>query len=140
MLNDKLGLNVLLIQIWKNLPFQLVILSSVLQTIRTDLEDAARNLGASPLAVVRYVILPLSMPGILIAVALVFIMTFGDYAITRVAGPIYPNSLSVLMVTKAYTLHDWATAACVGVVIVVTSLVFVSLYVRTVRLVEELAQ
>lgn len=140
LLNDKLGLNILLVQIWKNLPFQLVILASVLQTIRSDLEDAARNLGASPLAVIRYVVLPLSMPGIMICIALVFLTTFGDYAITRLAGPIYPNSLSVLMFTKAYTLHDWGTAACIGVVIIVTSLVFVSLYVRIVRLIEELAQ
>jgi putative spermidine/putrescine transport system permease protein len=140
MLNDRFGWNVLIIQIWKNLPFQLVILASVLQTIRSDLEDAARNLGAGPLEVIRHVILPLSMPGILVAVALVFILTFGDYAITRVAGPIYPSSLAVLMYTSAFTLHDWATAACIGTVIIVTSLVFVALYVRTVRLIEELAQ
>jgi putative spermidine/putrescine transport system permease protein len=140
LLNDKFGWNVLVIQIWKNMPFQLVILASVLQSIRDDLEDAARNLGAGPLAVIRYVILPLSMPGILVSVALVFILTFGDYAITRVAGPVYPNSLSVLMYTNAFTLHDWAAAACIGVVIIVTSLVFVALYVRTVRVIESLAQ
>ncbi|MEQ1769283.1 MAG: ABC transporter permease [Devosia sp.] len=140
MLNDKFGWNVFLIQVWKNLPFQLVILTSVLQTIRGDIEDAARNLGAGPIAVIRHIILPLSMPGIMISVALVFILTFGDYAITRVAGPIYPTSLSVLMYTAAFTLHDWATAACIGVVIVVTSLVFVALYARTVRAIESLAQ
>lgn len=140
MLNDSFGWNVLLIQVWKNLPFQLVILTSVLQTIRSDLEDAARNLGAGPLAVIRHVVLPLSMPGIMISVALVFILSFGDYAITRVAGPIYPTSLSVLMYTTAFTLHDWSTAACIGVVIVVTSLLFVALYVRTVRAIEDLAR
>ena len=90
MLNDKFGWGVLAIQVWKNLPFQLLILASVLATIRTDIEDAARNLGAGPWQVLRHIILPLSMPGILIAVVLVFIMTFGDFAITRIAGPIYP--------------------------------------------------
>ena len=49
MLNDKFGWNVLVIQIWKNLPFQLLIIASVLETIQTDIEDAARNLGANPL-------------------------------------------------------------------------------------------
>ena len=97
MLNDKFGWNVLAIQIWKNLPFQLLIIASVLQTIRTDIEDAARNLGANPFQVVLHILLPLSIPGILIAVVLVFILTFGDYAITKVAGPVYPSSLSVLM-------------------------------------------
>ena len=34
MLNDKFGWNVLAIQIWKNLPFQLLIIASVLETIQ----------------------------------------------------------------------------------------------------------
>lgn len=137
LLNDKFGWNVLIIQIWKNLPFQLLIILSVLQTIRSDIEDAARNLGASPLRVILHVTLPLSMPGILIAVVLVFILTFGDYAITKVAGPVYPSSLSVLMYTKAFTLQQWGAAAAIGIVIIATSLLFVGLYARLARLVEE---
>jgi len=140
MLNDKFGWNVLIIQIWKNLPFQLLILASVLQTIQTDIEDAARNLGASPLRVILHVTLPLSVPGILIAVVLVFILTFGDFAITRVAGPVYPSSLSVLMYTEAFTLQKWGPAACIGVVIVVASLLFVAVYARTARALQEMGR
>ena len=136
MLNDTFGWNVLLIQVWKNLPFQLLIIASVLETIQTDIEDAARNLGASPLRVVLHIILPLSAPGILIAVVLVFILTFGDYAITRVAGPVYPSSLSVLMYTDAFTLQQWGVAACIGVVIIAASLGFVAVYARAARVIE----
>jgi putative spermidine/putrescine transport system permease protein len=137
MLNDRFGWNVLAIQIWKNLPFQLLIIASVLETVRTDVEDAARNLGANPLQVVLYILLPLSSPGILIAVVLVFILTFGDYAITKVAGPVYPSSLSVLMYTEAFTLQNWGAAACIGVVIIATSLLFVAVYARTARAIQE---
>ncbi|WP_375450051.1 ABC transporter permease [uncultured Devosia sp.] len=140
LLNDKFGWNVLIIQVWKNLPFQLVILASVLQTIRSDIEDAARNLGASPLQVVLHIILPLSIPGILIAVALVFILSFGDYAITSIAGPINPPSLPVLMYTRAFTRHDWDSAACIGLVIVFTSLLFVALYAWMARLLQGAGQ
>lgn len=136
LLNDKFGWNVLIIQIWKNLPFQLLIIASVLETIQTDIEDAARNLGASPLRVVLHIVLPLSAPGILIAVVLVFILTFGDYAITRVAGPVYPSSLSVLMYTDAFTLQQWGIAACIGMVIIVASLVFVAIYARAARMIQ----
>ena len=140
MLNDKFGWNVLAIQIWKNLPFQLLIIASVLENIRSDIEDAARNLGANPLRVIWHIVLPLSVPGILIAVILVFILTFGDYAITKVAGPIYPSSLSVLMYTDAFTLQDWGGAACIGVVIVVTSLAFVAIYARLARALQGFGQ
>ena len=136
MLNDTFGWNVLLIQVWKNLPFQLLIIASVLETIQTDIEDAARNLGASPLRVIYHIILPMSAPGILIAVVLVFILTFGDYAITRVAGPVYPSSLSVLMYTDAFTLQQWGTAACIGMVVIVASLLFVAIYARAARVIQ----
>lgn len=130
MLNDRFGWNVFAIQVWKNLPFQLLVISAMLETIQTDIEDAARNLGANPLQVILHVLLPLSLPGILIAVVLVFIMTFGDYAITRVAGPVYPSSLSVLMYTKAFTLNQWGAAACIGVVIILASLAIIAVYAR----------
>lgn len=131
-LRDELGLGVIFIQVWKNLPFQLLIIASVVDTIQTDLEDAARNLGASYLSVVRYILLPLAMPGIMIAVILVFIMTFGDFAITKVAGPNYPPSLAVFMYTRASMFQEWNLAACVGVVIIVTSIAFVAFYTRIV--------
>jgi len=136
MLNDTFGWNVLMIQVWKNLPFQLLIIASVLESIQTDIEDAARNLGASPWRVILHIVLPLSAPGILIAVVLVFILTFGDYAITRVAGPVYPSSLSVLMYTDAFTLQQWGIAACIGMVIIVASLGFVAIYARAARVIE----
>ena len=136
MLNDTFGWNVLIIQVWKNLPFQLLIIASVLETIQTDIEDAARNLGASPLRVILHIVLPLSAPGILIAVVLVFILTFGDYAITRVAGPVYPSSLSVLMYTDAFTLQQWGIAACIGMVVIVASLAFVAIYARAARMIQ----
>ena len=140
LLNDKFGWNVFAIQVWKNLPFQLLIISATLESIQTDIEDAARNLGANPLQVILYIVLPLSMPGILIAVVLVFILTFGDYAITKVAGPVYPSSLSVLMYTKAFTLQQWGAAACIGMVIVVASLLFVAIYARAARVIAEMGR
>jgi len=140
MLNDTFGWNVLFIQVWKNLPFQLLIIASVLETIQTDIEDAARNLGASPLRVILHIVLPMSAPGILIAVVLVFILTFGDYAITRVAGPVYPNSLSVLMYTDAFTLQKWGVAACIGMVVIVASLGFVAIYARAARMIQGAAR
>jgi len=140
LLNDKFGWNVFAIQVWKNLPFQLLIISATLESIQTDIQDAARNLGANPLQVILYVVLPLSIPGILIAVVLVFILTFGDYAITKVAGPVYPSSLSVLMYTKAFTLQQWGAAACIGMVIVVASLLFVAIYARAARAIAEMGR
>ena len=136
LLRDKWGFGVLFIQIWKNLPFQLLIIASSVETIRTDIEDAAKNLGANYFNLLRYVIVPLSMPGVLVAVILVFIGTFGDYAITKTAGPIYPISLSVRMHTSATMFQEWNQAACIGVLIVVVALVVVAIYSKIARIIQ----
>lgn len=137
MLNDQFGWGVLFIQIWKNIPFQLLIISSSLATIRDDLEDAALNLGANKLQVIGRIIIPLSIPGILVAVILVFIMTFGDFAITKVAGPVYPTSMSVRMLTEAMTFQEWNRAAVMGVVIMATALIFVTFYTKIAKILQE---
>ena len=80
--------------------------------------------AAGPWQVLRHIILPLSMPGILIAVALVFIMTFGDFAITPIAGPIYPILARRAHVHEGADLSEWNLAACIGMVIMVASLAF----------------
>ena len=137
MLNDKFGWGVLFIQIWKNIPFQLLIISSSLATIRDDLEDAAYNLGANKFQVITRIIIPLSIPGILVSVILIFIMTFGDFAITKVAGPVYPTSMSVRMLTEAMTFQEWNRAAVMGVVIMATALIFVTFYTKIAKLLQE---
>jgi putative spermidine/putrescine transport system permease protein len=138
MLNDEFGWGVFLIEIWKNIPFQLLIISSSLAHIQNDIEDAALNLGAGRFKVIFYITLPLSIPGILVAVVLVFIMTFGDFAITKIAGAVYPNSMSVRMFIEAMVFQEWNKAAVMGVVIMITAMIFVAFYTQIGRKIQEL--
>jgi putative spermidine/putrescine transport system permease protein len=135
MTHDDWGLGVAAIQIWKNLPFQTLILTSVLASIQTDLENAARNLGAGPFAVFRHVTFPLSVPGALTAVVLVFIGVFGDYSINTVAGPKYPPSLSIRMYFLSKNFNEWGQAACVAILIIVGAMVFAWLFSRLAKLI-----
>jgi putative spermidine/putrescine transport system permease protein len=136
MLHDKWGISVIFVQIWKNIPFQLLIISSVVVTIRTDIEEAARNLGANSFAVFRYIIFPLSIPGILVAVIIVFIFAFGDYPITKVAGPTYPTSLSIQMQTISMMFMEWNKAACIGVIIMVASAVSAAFFAKLAKIIQ----
>jgi putative spermidine/putrescine transport system permease protein len=135
MLNDSAGAGVIVIQVWKNLPYVLLIVSASVAGIREDIIDAARNLGAGRLALLRHVFIPLAMPGILVSMILMFIMAFGDYPITRIEGPVYPSSLAVRMYTTASLYQEWNQAAVLGVVIVVTALVVVAGYSKLAGLV-----
>ena len=130
MLNDKQGWGVIVIQVWKNLPFVLLILTASLAGIREDVIDAARNLGAGRLALLRDIYVPLAMPGILVSMILMFIKAFGDFPITSVAGPTYPTSLALRMQVTATMYQEWNQAAVIGVLIIVTALLVVAAYSR----------
>jgi putative spermidine/putrescine transport system permease protein len=130
MLNDPFGWGVVFIQVWKNLPFVLLILSASLAGIHDDVVDAARNLGAGTWAVAFRIYVPLAMSGILVAMILMFIKAFGDFPITSVAGPIYPLSISFRMHATATMFQQWDQAAVLGVIIIVTALFVVWAYSR----------
>jgi putative spermidine/putrescine transport system permease protein len=122
--HDDWGLGVVLIQIWKNLPFLTLILAAVMAGIPRDLEAAARNLGAGPWRVFLHVLLPLSIPGVQTGITLVFIGVLGDYAINAVAGPLYPPSLSIRMYLLGRNFGDWGQAAVIATIIMASSLLF----------------
>lgn len=135
MLNDPFGWGVVFIQIWKNLPFVLLILSASLAGIHDDVVDAARNLGAGAWAIAFRIYVPLAMSGILVAMILMFIKAFGDFPIYGVAGPIYPPSISFRMHATATLFQQWDQAAVLGVIIVVTALFVVWAYSRLAQVV-----
>jgi len=130
MLNDKFGWGVVFIQIWKNLPFVLLIVMASLASIRDDTIDAAKNLGAGYWSILFRVYIPLAMPGILVSMILMFIKAFGDFPIVSVAGPIYPSSMAGRMHIMATIYQEWDQAAVLGVIIIVTAFVVIWAYSR----------
>ena len=130
MLNDRFGWGVVGIQVWKNVPFVLLILASSLASIRDDTIDAARNLGAGAIQILAKIFIPLAMPGILVSAILMFIKAFGDFAITSVAGPVYPPSIALRMRNTASLFQEWDKAAVLGVIIILTTLVVTWLYAK----------
>lgn len=135
MTHDEWGIGVVVIQVWKNLPFQALILSSVLASIQDDLESAAKNLGANPFSIFRDILFPLSISGALTAFVFVFIGVFGDYAINTTSGPKYPPSLAMRMYTNAQLFNDWGQAACIAVIIMIGALFYAWLSSRVAKLI-----
>jgi len=134
MTHDDQGIGVLVIQIWKNLPFQTLILTAVLANVPAELEAAARNLGAGSFSVFRFVLFPLSLPGAVTGVVLVFIGVLGDYAVNSIAGPLYPPSLAIRMYLLSHSFSEWGQAACIAIITMVTSVVFAFLLARLAKL------
>lgn len=79
--SDVYGLrSLVIIQVISFFPVAFLTLTGILESIDTSVEDAAYNLGASRWHIFRTVTLPLSAPGIVSALLLVFIQSLEDFS------------------------------------------------------------
>ena len=90
-----------------------------------DLSAAARTLGASPLQVLRFVVVPLLRPALWAAATVVFLFTFTSFGAARLlGGPAHPT-LEVEIARRATQLGDVDGAAVLSVLQLLTLAVVV---------------
>ncbi|MGX8698600.1 MAG: ABC transporter permease, partial [bacterium] len=77
---------VILGMVYNYLPFMILPIYSVILKLDNSLVEAARDLGANAGAVFMKVILPLSLPGVLSGVTMVFVPAVSTFAISRLLG------------------------------------------------------
>lgn len=124
MQNDSFGTGVIVLQIWKNMPFALILISSSVNAVKNDILYASGNLGANKWQRFITIILPLTLPALQVALIIVFIDAIGDFAFYSVAGPHDVYSLARLMQSTAMEYGEWNNAAVIAVIIMITSLLF----------------
>ena len=98
---DRGGISIVLVYVWKQVPFVGLFALSVLQSVGEDYESVARSLGARPAQAVRHVLLPLLAPGLVPSSIIIFAFVFGAFEVPLLLGARYPSMLSVL----AYRLY-----------------------------------
>ena len=130
LVHDRAGLGIILVIMWHQVPVTLLIVAAVVASVPRSLVDAARNLGADAPRVFWYIILPLAVPGISAASALVFIDTFGAYAVPSLLGPAYPQALPVAMTREFLERSHWEVASAIGMIMAVTTVAVMVLYYR----------
>jgi putative spermidine/putrescine transport system permease protein len=80
-----------------NLPFMVLSLQSVIESIDRSVEEAAFSLGAPPLTMFRRVLWPLALPGILAGTILTFILAMNAYATPfLLGGPLFKMMAPVI--------------------------------------------
>ena len=77
---------VVLGMVYNYLPFMILPIYSVIVKLDNSLIEAARDLGASTFNVFRRVILPLSLPGVLSGITMVFVPSVSTFAISKMLG------------------------------------------------------
>ena len=77
---------VVLGMVYNYLPFMILPIYSVIIKLDHSLIEAARDLGADSVSVFRKVILPLSFPGVLSGITMVFVPSVSTFAISQMLG------------------------------------------------------
>ncbi|WP_315838892.1 ABC transporter permease [Bradyrhizobium prioriisuperbiae] len=109
----------------------------MLGRIDPNVIEAARDLGAGFFRIFRTIILPLSMPGVIVGAIFVSVMVLGEFATASALSGRKVNMLGNIIVTQVGSLK-WAFAAVVGVVLTVLMGIVVAAFLRVVDLKREL--
>jgi len=120
--------------VWRSYPFALVLILAALQSIPSELYEAARLDGASRWAELRYVALP--MAGRTIAVVLI-LLTFEYFTLVTLPFVMTgggPNEatyvLSLRIWREAFTNYHFGYSAATGVVVFLLNLALSAFYIR----------
>jgi putative spermidine/putrescine transport system permease protein len=116
-------------------PFMVLTLTGVIGRIDERLEQAAENLGASPLRAFIEVTLPLSLPGILAGSLLVFALAISAYVTPILLGGFQIMTLPILIYQQISANFNVGFAAALGIVLLMISLGLVIAYNRALGLV-----
>lgn len=102
------------------LPFMILPIYGSVEKLDDSLIEAALDLGASPMHAFRTVILPLTRPGIVAGIMLVFIPAIGMFAVSDLLGgkriPLIGNLIEQQFVGKS---GNWPFGAAMGVALLV---------------------
>jgi iron(III) transport system permease protein len=110
-----------LVQTLTFFPLSMLLLIGVLSALDPALEEAAESQGATPLRVFARVVLPLSVPGILASMLLLFIESLADFGNPLILGGDY-RVLSVAAFLRITGEFDVAGGAVLATLLLVPAL------------------
>jgi putative spermidine/putrescine transport system permease protein len=105
-----------------NLPFTILTLQSVFEGIDPRLEEAAASMGAPPGRSFMRVIMPLSMPGIMISGALCFILSMNAFPTPLLLGGPRFQMMAPLLYWEFNTNNNWPFAGALAFILMATTL------------------
>jgi ABC-type spermidine/putrescine transport system permease subunit I len=118
--------------VYTMIPFAVLTIAPVLEILDTRLEEAARDLGASPLQTYVRVTLPLSVPGTSAAAILVFALCLSSYVIPSLLGGGRIKVLASLIFEQFLRAFNWPLGSALACMLLVVTGVVILGYGRLV--------
>jgi putative spermidine/putrescine transport system permease protein len=112
------------------LPFMILTLTTVIQRIEPELEEAAANLGAGPILVFVRVLLPLSLPGVVSGSLLVFTMAISAYTTPAILGGNRVLVIATYIAQQFRTVLDYPAGATAAALLLLLAALLTALALR----------
>jgi putative spermidine/putrescine transport system permease protein len=112
------------------LPFMILPIYSVMQSVPPTYQRAAISLGSHPFAAFWRVFVPQTYPGIAAGTLLVFIIAVGYYITPALLGGAGDQMISYYVAYFTNQTINWGMASALGFILLVGTLVLYGLYRR----------
>jgi len=107
------------------MPFMVLSVWAALQRVDPQIENAASSLGASPLTIIRRIILPQIMPGVLSGAIIVFSLSASAFATPAIIGGRRLKVAATLAYDEFLNTLNWPLGAAVAVLLLVALVLIV---------------
>ncbi len=116
---------VVLGMVYDFIPFMILPIYSVLVKIDTSIKEAAEDLGANPVKVFFKVTLPMSLPGVVSGITMVFLPSITTFYISNIFGGGKVMLVGNLIEQQFLVAYDWSFGSALAIVMII--LVFLSM-------------
>lgn len=132
--NNMTGVEIGLVEIF--MPYAILVMISGFGRLNPQLEQAAASLGANALKVFTRITFRLSLPGLLTAFLMVFVLSISTFVTPRLLGGGTVHVLATEIYDQANMLIDWPLAAALSVIVFALFGIVIAVYQRLIRKVE----
>jgi putative spermidine/putrescine transport system permease protein len=103
------------------IPYMVLPIVAVMSRIDPQIQNAARSLGAGPIAAFVFVYFPMTLPGVMAGVLLVFTLSLGFFVIPAILGGNAGLMLAQLIEFNVNTSLDWGLASAMSTVLLIVT-------------------
>lgn len=118
---------VLLGMVYNFLPFMVLPIYSILVKIENNLIEAAEDLGADKITVFKKIILPLSLPGVITGITMVFIPAVSTFVISDLLGGNKYNLIGNVIEQQFRWTGDWHFGSSMSIILMIFILITMAL-------------
>lgn len=110
--------------VYNYLPFMIMPIHSVIVKVDKSLLEASGDLGATPVQSFFKVVFPLTIPGVISGITMVFLPAITTFAISKLLGGDMYQLVGDLIEQQFKTDHNWQFGSAISIIIIAIILLF----------------